>query len=168
MSITPMPPAFVSCRTICRSILPARCIKHLRPPRLGASCAASRSTTPRNKPGGSTWSSARSACYSANVSAAASPTPQDSETRRQHGKGGEIRPEPASNGCSQPTKHAPNSAAPIQSPPKSQNHCDEQLGALPHHHPRDRLADYHRREVGVGAAIGWHDRRVGNAQARDA
>src|SRR4051812_17757952 len=37
------------------------------------------------------------------------------------------RPEPASNGCSQPTKHAPNSAAPIQSPPKSQNHCDEPL-----------------------------------------
>src|SRR4051794_13785618 len=128
MSITPMPPAFVSCRTICRSILPARCIKHLRPPRLGASCAASSSTTPRNTPVGSTWSSARSACYSANVSAAASTTPKDSETRSQHGKGGEIRPEPASNGCSQPTKHTPNSAAPIQSPPKSQNHCDEPLG----------------------------------------
>jgi len=39
------------------------------------------------------------------------------QTRNEHDG------EPASNGCSQPTKPAPNSAAPIQSPPKSQNHC---------------------------------------------
>ena len=50
-----------------------------------------------------------------------------SETKSQHGNGGEIKPEPASNGCSQPTKPAPNSAALIQPPPKSQNHCDEPL-----------------------------------------
>ncbi|WP_430648062.1 transposase [Bradyrhizobium rifense] len=35
----------------------------------------------------------------------------------------------ASNGCSQPTKPAPNSAAPIQSPPRSQHRCDEPLVA---------------------------------------
>ena len=43
---------------------------------------------------------------------------------------GEINPEPASNGCSQPTKPAPNSAAPIQPPPKSQNHWDRPLSRI--------------------------------------
>jgi len=90
--------------------------------------AASNSTSHRNTPVGSTWSSARSACCSASVSAAASTTPKGSETRSQHGNGGEIKPEPASNGCSQPTKPAPNSAALIQPPLKSQNHCDRPLG----------------------------------------
>ena len=106
---------------------PGRCMRPSRPPRPDASCAASNSTSPRSTPVGSTWSSARSACCSASVSAAASTTPKSSETRSQHGNGGEIKPEPASNGCSQPTKPAPNSAAPIQPPPKSQNHCDEPL-----------------------------------------
>src|SRR5205807_5423313 len=87
----------------------------------------SNSTSPRNTPVGSIWSSARSACSSASASAAASTTPKGSETRSQHGKSGGIKPEPASNGCSQPTRPAPNSAAPIQPPPKSQNHCDEPL-----------------------------------------
>jgi hypothetical protein len=50
--------------------------------------------------------------------------PRGSETRSQHGKRGGIKPEPASNGCSQQTEPAPNSAAPIQ---KSQNHRDELL-----------------------------------------
>lgn len=95
--------------------------------RFGASSAASSSTTPRNMPVGSTWSSARSACYSASVLAAASTTPKGSETKSQHGKGGEIKLEPASNGCSPPTKLAPNSAAPIQPPPKGQNQGDEPL-----------------------------------------
>ena len=63
----------------------------------------------------------------ASASTAASTTPKGSETRSQHGKSGGIKPEPASNGCSQPTKPAPNSAAPIQPPPKSQNHCDGPL-----------------------------------------
>src|SRR4029077_16494570 len=60
----------------------------------------------------------------------ATPTtnPNSSEKISQHGKTGGIKPEPASNGCSQPKKPAPNSAAPIQPPPKSQNHCDEPLG----------------------------------------
>src|SRR5436190_1134094 len=122
-----MPPASVSCRTICRSIPPAHCIKHLRRPRPVASCAASNSTTPRNTPAGSIWSSARSACCSANVSAAASTTLKGFEKRSQHGNGSEIKRETASNGCSQPTKPAPNSAAPIRLPPKSQNHCDQPL-----------------------------------------
>src|SRR5207302_10084645 len=130
MSIIPTPTASASCRTICRSIPPARCIKHLRLPRPVASCAASNSTSPRNTPVGSIWSSARSACSSASASAAASTTPKGSETRSQHGKSGGIKPEPASNGCSQPTRPAPNSAAPIQPPPKSQNHCDEPLDLL--------------------------------------
>ncbi|SCB55723.1 Homeodomain-like domain-containing protein [Bradyrhizobium shewense] len=81
-----------------------------------------------NTPAGSTWSSARSACSSASVSAAASTTPKGSEKRSQHRNGSEIKRETASNGCSQPTKHEPNSAAPIRSPPKSQNQCDEPLG----------------------------------------
>ena len=80
-SIIPTPPASVSCRTICRSIPLARCIKHLRLPRPVASCAASNSTTPRNTPVGSTWSSARSACCSASVSADASTIPKGSEKR---------------------------------------------------------------------------------------
>ena len=44
-----------------------------RPPMLDASCAASNSTSLRNTPVGSTWSSARSACCSASVSAVALP-----------------------------------------------------------------------------------------------
>src|SRR5262245_63855734 len=44
-----MPPASVSCRTICRSIPPARCIRHLRLPKPAASCAASNSRyTPKH------------------------------------------------------------------------------------------------------------------------
>ena len=115
---------------VCRSINLGRCMRPSRPPRLDASCAASNSTSLRNTPVGSTWSSARSACCSASVSAAASTIPKGSETKSQHGNGGEIKPEPASNGCSQPTKPAPNSAALIQPPPKNQNHCDEPLVAL--------------------------------------
>ncbi|MGY3404840.1 transposase [Bradyrhizobium sp. GM5.1] len=138
-SIIPTPTASASCRTICRSIPPARCIKHLRLLRPVVSCAASNSTSPRNTLVGSIWSSARSACSSASASAAASTTPKGSETRSQHGKSGGIKPEPASNGCSQPTRPAPNSAAPIQPPPKSQNHCDEPLGEFgrsPSYSPR--------------------------------
>ena len=48
-------------------------------------------TLPRSTPVGSIWSSARSACYSASVSAAAS-IPKGSETRSQHGKRGGIKP----------------------------------------------------------------------------
>src|SRR5256885_1782909 len=125
-----MPPLSVSCRTICRSTPPARYIKHLRPPRPVASCVASNSTTPRNTPVGSTWSNARSACCSASVSAAASTTPNGSEKRSQHGNSSETKHETASNGCSQPTKPAPHSAAHIQPPPKSQNHCGEPLADL--------------------------------------
>jgi transposase len=57
--------------------------------------------------------------------------PKGFEKRSQHGNGSEIKRETASNGCSQPTKPAPNSAAPIRLPPKSQNHCDEPLDGLP-------------------------------------
>ena len=120
--------------SIHRSTSLGRCIRPSRPPRPGASCAASNSTSPRSTPVGSIWSSARSACYSASVSVAASTIPKGSETRSQHGKRGGIKPEPASNGCSQQIKPAPNSAAPIQPPRKSQNHRDEPLGAeLPMH-----------------------------------
>src|SRR6476660_7859042 len=87
------------------------------------------STSPRSTPVGSIWSSARSACCNASVSAAASTTPKGSATRSEHGNGSEIKRANASNGCSQPTKPAPNSTASIQTPPKSQNHCDEPLGA---------------------------------------
>jgi len=73
------------------------------------------------------WSNARSAYCSASVAAAASTTPKSSEKRSQHGNGSEIKRATASNGCSQPTKPAPNSAAPIQLSSKSQNHCDEPL-----------------------------------------
>jgi hypothetical protein len=107
---------------------PAEARRILRP--------ASNSTSPRSTPVGSIWSSARSACYSASVLAAASTIPKGSETRSQHGKRGGIKPEPASNGCSQQTKPAPNSAAPIQPPPKSQNHRDEPLVLLRHKRKR--------------------------------
>src|SRR5258705_3981481 len=110
-----------------------------RPPRPDASCAASNSTSLRNTPVGSTWSSARSACYSASPLAAASTTLKGSETKSKHGKSAETKPEPASNGCSQPTKPEPNSAALIQPPPKTQNHCDEPLVAL--HRGFDGLND---------------------------
>jgi len=39
--------------------------------------------------------------------------PKGSELRSPHGNDGEINSEPASNGCSQPTKPASNSAAPV-------------------------------------------------------
>jgi hypothetical protein len=39
----------------------------------------------------------------------------------------ETPPEPASNGCSQPTKPAPKWATPIPTHPKSHNHCVEVL-----------------------------------------
>src|SRR3954454_3811044 len=74
--------------------------------------------------------SARSACCSASVSAAASTTPKGSAKRSEHGNSSEIKRGNASNGCSQPTKPAPNSTASIQTPPKSQNHCDEPLVGL--------------------------------------
>src|SRR3954454_13762809 len=115
---------------IYRSIPPARFIELLRLSKPVACCAASNSTTPRNTQVGSTWSSARSACYSVNVWAVAATASKGSETRSQHGNGSETKPESASNGCSQPTKSAPNSAAPIQPPPKSQNHCDEPLAVF--------------------------------------
>jgi transposase len=55
--------------------------------------------------------------------------PQKASKRdRSMATAGEIRRETASNGCSQPTKPAPNSAAPIQLLLKNQNHCDEPLG----------------------------------------
>ncbi|KAJ8133771.1 hypothetical protein OY671_013015, partial [Metschnikowia pulcherrima] len=92
-SIIPTPPASVSCRTICRSTSSGRCMRPSRPPRPGASCAASNSTSPRSTPVGSIWSSARSPCYSVSVSAAASTIPKGSETRSQHGKRGGIKPE---------------------------------------------------------------------------
>jgi hypothetical protein len=47
--------------------------------------------------------------------------------RSQHGSGSETKLAPASTGCSQQTKLAPNWGAPIQARPKSQNHCDELL-----------------------------------------
>src|SRR6478752_4929389 len=127
--IIPTPPASVSCRITCRSTSLGRCTRPSRPPRPGASCAASNSTSPRSTPVGSIWSSARSACCNASVSAAASTTPKGSATRSEHGNGSEIKRANASNGCSQPTKPAPNSTASIQTPPKSQNHCDEPLVA---------------------------------------
>jgi hypothetical protein len=92
-------------------------------------------------------SSARSVCFSASVSVAASKTPKDSETRSQHGNGGETKPEPESNGCSQPTKTAPNSAAPIQPPPKSQNHCDRLLVLVSQVLKRDILGGYDEPEI---------------------
>jgi hypothetical protein len=94
-------------------------------PRPGASCAALSSTTPRNTPVGLTWS--RSACSKGNVSAAGSRIQNASKMRSQHGSGSETKLAPASTGCSQQTKLAPNWGGPIQACSKSQNHCDEPL-----------------------------------------
>jgi transposase len=51
-------------------------------------------------------------------------------TRSPLGSDSETKLALASTGCSQPTKHEPKSAAPIQTFPKSQNHCDELLGGM--------------------------------------
>ena len=64
MSIIPTPRASGSCRTTCRPTRPAPSMRPSRPPRPGASCAASSSTTPPSTPAGSTWSRSRSACCS--------------------------------------------------------------------------------------------------------
>src|SRR6266508_2628355 len=129
-STIPRPSASASCRTTCRSTPPAPSTKPSRPPKPGASCAAWSSTTPQSTPVGSTWSRSRSACSRGSVSAVESTIPNDFKTRSPHGSGSETRRAPASNGCSQPTKLAPKSAAPIRIRPKSQNHCDELLGDL--------------------------------------
>ncbi len=51
-----------------------------------------------------------------------------SSPKSRPGSASAILPAPASSGCSQPIKHAPKWAEPIQtSRPKSQNHCDEVL-----------------------------------------
>ena len=90
-------PASVSCRTICRPTSLGRCTRPSRPPRPDASCAASNSTSPRNTPVGSTWSSSRLACCRQCL-AAASTIQTAPKARSPHGKSGETKPEPASNG----------------------------------------------------------------------
>jgi len=62
MSTIPKPPAFASCRTICRPIRQARSTRPFHPPRPAAFCAAWSSTTPPSTQAGSTWSRSRSAC----------------------------------------------------------------------------------------------------------
>jgi transposase len=53
--------------------------------------------------------------------------------KSQPGNASAMLHAPASNGCSQPRKHAPKWAGPTQSaPPKSQNHCDEVLARISH------------------------------------
>ena len=62
MSTIPKPPAFASCRTICRPIRQAPSTRPFHPPRPAAFCAAWSSTTPPSTQAGSTWSRSRSAC----------------------------------------------------------------------------------------------------------
>ena len=85
-------PASVSCRTICRSINLGRCMRPSRPAearrilrRLEFHFA------PETRQLASTWSSARSACCSASVSAAAflDDPKKLRATKSQHGNGGE-------------------------------------------------------------------------------
>ncbi len=68
---------------ICRSTSLGHCIRPSRRPRPDVSCAASNSTSPRSTQAGSTSWSARSACFSASVSAAASTTGKGSRTSRR-------------------------------------------------------------------------------------
>lgn len=123
MSMTPRPPASVSCKTICRSMPPARSNKPL--PRRGPPHRVS--TTPRNTPVGSIWSRSRSARSKGSVSAGGSSIQSALEARSQHGSGSETKFAPVSTGCLQRTKLAPNWAALIQAYPKNQNYCDELL-----------------------------------------
>jgi hypothetical protein len=58
---------------------------------------------------------------------AGSTTPNDYAAKSQPGSEGEMRPAPASNGCSQQTRPAPKWAAPILPLPKTHNHRAEPL-----------------------------------------
>src|ERR1700730_7181039 len=81
-------------------------------------------------PAGATWSRSRSVCCAANASNGASPPSSSSSLKSPLGNASATRQALASNGCSQPRKPAPKSAAPTPShsslpnpTPKSHNHC---------------------------------------------
>src|SRR5829696_2521305 len=112
MSIIRRPPASGWCRTISRPIRPAPSMRPSRLPKPAASCAGWNSTTLPSTPAGSTWSRSRSVCFSASAWTAASMTPSASPARSPHGNANEMPLAIASNGCSRPTRLAPNSAAP--------------------------------------------------------
>ena len=59
----------------------------------------------------------------ANAWIAGSTTAIASSAKSPHGRSNETLPALVSNGCSQPTRPAPKWAGPIQSYPKSHNHC---------------------------------------------
>ena len=99
---------------------PAPSTRPSRPQKPGASCAVSSSITPQNTPVGSTWSRSRLACSVASALAAASTIQNGSEARSPNGSDSETKRAPVSNGCSQQTKHAPRSAAPIPSRPTNE------------------------------------------------
>ena len=98
-----------------------------RPPKPGGSCDGSSSTTSPSMQAGLTWSRSRSASCAASVWIAESTIPSDCAAKSPPGRGGEMPPAPASNGCSQQTRPAPKWAAPIRPLPTSHNHCAEVL-----------------------------------------
>jgi hypothetical protein len=138
MSIIPMPSTSGLCRITCRPrSAGALCIRHSRPPKLGAFCDGSSSITPPSTQVGSIWLRSRSECCAANVSPDASTQGRCSNPRSLPRNISAMHQARSSNGCSQPTKHAPKWAGPAQRPlrsartkPKSHNHCAAVLGML--------------------------------------
>ena len=78
----------------------------------------------------------RSACCAGSAWIGASASARCSTPKSRHGSASAMRRARASNGRSRRRRHARSWAAPIQTPPKSQNHCDEVLAG----HGRQRVA----------------------------
>src|SRR5208282_2863854 len=116
---------------------PALSMRHSRLPKPGAFCAAWSSTTHPSTPVGSTWSRSRSAYCAASAWTEGSTIRTAFAAKSPPGNDNETPPQPASNGCSQPTKPAPKWAALIPQRSKSHNHCAEVL--VPRHRGFDWL-----------------------------
>ena len=136
MSIIPRPNASASCSTICRPIRPAR---STRPSRREARRVLRRLEF-HYIPKHASWLNMveiEIGVLAASASTAASKAARNSSPRSPPGRTSAMPPALASNGCSQPSKPAPNWRAPIQSltpnqpKPKSHNLCAEVLGERP-------------------------------------
>jgi transposase len=118
---------YASCSTIFPPTAAAPCTKLSLRPRLIAFCSGSSSITRQSTPVGSTWLKSRSACCVANVWIDASATAIASFPKLPRGSSSEMPPARASNGSSTHRRPAKSLPGPIQTPPKSHNHCDEVL-----------------------------------------
>ena len=119
-----------SCSTTFRPTAAALYTKLSPHPRPIAFCSGSSSITRQSTPVGLTWLKSRSACCVASAWIAASASAIASFPKSPRGSTNEMLPARASNGSSTHRKPAKNSPGPIQTPPKSHNHCDEVLARI--------------------------------------